>query len=146
MPGRSRCRGPPSVQPDTRRRPIVPDSWSDFYRQTRIPAAILARGQLRLTGHTGTLPDGTFPEDAEGQIRQTFDNIGQTLRAGGASWDAVVEITSYHVNLEAQGESLLRVAAEFLADPYPAWTAVDVNGFFEPEAIVEISCVALVDE
>jgi enamine deaminase RidA (YjgF/YER057c/UK114 family) len=36
------------------------------------------------------------------------------------------------------------VAAEFLEDPYPAWTAVGVTELLLPEALIEISCVAVV--
>jgi enamine deaminase RidA (YjgF/YER057c/UK114 family) len=45
-----------------------------------------------------------------------------------------------------QAEALLRVAAQFLDDPYPAWTAVGVTELIIPEALVEISCVAVVDQ
>lgn len=39
---------------------------------------------------------------------------------------------------------LLAVAAEFLTEPYPAWTAVGVTELFDSEAVIEISCVAVV--
>jgi len=38
---------------------------------------------------------------------------------------------------------LLRVAADFLDVPYPAWTAVGVTELWPPEAVVEISCIAI---
>jgi len=129
-----------------RSRSIVPAFWATFYQETHIPAAILAEGRLYVTGHTGTLDDGSFPDGAEAQIRQTFRNIGTTLAEAGASWDDVVELRTYHVNLADQGEVLLRVAAEFLDDPYPAWTASGVAELFEPEALVEVSCLALIAE
>jgi enamine deaminase RidA (YjgF/YER057c/UK114 family) len=55
-------------------------------------------------------------------------------------------MNSYHVGLVQQSEALLRVAAEFLVDPYPAWTAVGVTELILPEAVVEISCVAMIPE
>jgi enamine deaminase RidA (YjgF/YER057c/UK114 family) len=58
----------------------------------------------------------------------------------------VVEINSNHVGLVEQSETLLRVASEFLDDPYPAWTAVGVTELILPEAVIEISCVALIPE
>jgi enamine deaminase RidA (YjgF/YER057c/UK114 family) len=36
------------------------------------------------------------------------------------------------------------VAPEFLAKPYPAWTDVGFTELFEPDAVVEISCVAII--
>jgi len=125
------------------RQVIVPQVWADFYEETHIPAAVRVGNTLRLTGHTGESAEGTFSSDPETQIRQVFRNIGSTLVEAGAHWSDVVEINSYHVGLLSQAEVTLRVAAEFLEDPYPAWTAVGVTELILPEALVEISCVAV---
>ena len=98
---------------------------------------------LRLTGHTGETPDGVFSLDFEVQIRQTFRNIALTLAEAGATWSDVVEINSYHVGLLNQAEATLRIAGEFLEDPYPAWTAVGVTELVIAAALIEISCVAV---
>jgi enamine deaminase RidA (YjgF/YER057c/UK114 family) len=129
--------------PVRRGEPIVPAVWKDFYEQTHIPAALRIGDTLRVTGHTGESADGAFSTDAESQIRQTFRNIAMTLAEGGANWSDVVEINSYHVGLLNQAEATLSVAAEFLDEPYPAWTAVGVTELILPEAQVEISCVAV---
>jgi enamine deaminase RidA (YjgF/YER057c/UK114 family) len=128
------------------RKAFVPAVWTPFYTETHIPAAVLSGETLRLTGHTGETADGLFSTDTEAQIRQTFLNIGLTLTAAGVQWSDVVEINSYHVGLATQAEALLRVATEFLEDPYPAWTAVGVTELIIPEALVEISCVAVVGQ
>jgi enamine deaminase RidA (YjgF/YER057c/UK114 family) len=128
----------------TRREVIVPEVWADFYEETRIPAAIRVGDTLRLTGHTGETADGVFSSEPEVQIRQTFRNIALTLAEVGASWADVVEINSYRVALQRQAETLLRVAAEFLEDPYPVWTDVGVTELFLSEALVEIRCVAMI--
>jgi enamine deaminase RidA (YjgF/YER057c/UK114 family) len=52
-------------------------------------------------------------------------------------------MNSYHVGLASQAEALLRIAGEFLDDSYPAWTAVGVTELILPDALVEISCVAI---
>lgn len=121
---------------------IVPAFWADFYDSTHIPAAIRVGNQLRLTGHTGEGPDGTFSPIAEEQVRGTFRNIAVTLAEAGATWADVVEIRSFHVGYRAQSDAVLTVAAEFLEVPYPAWTAVGVTELFDAGAVVEISCVA----
>jgi enamine deaminase RidA (YjgF/YER057c/UK114 family) len=101
---------------------------------------------IRLTGHTGEDQDGVFSTIPEEQIRWTFRNIAVTLAAAGATWADVVEINSFHVAYRAQSDAVLAVAAEFLHEPYPAWTAVGVVELFDAEAVVEISCVAIVPE
>ena len=123
---------------------IVPAVWAAFYAETRIPAAVRSGETLRLTGHTGDAADGSFSADLETQIRQVFSNIEFTLAESGVNWTNVVEINSYHVGLAKQADTLLSVAAQFLEDPYPAWTAVGVTELIIPEALVEISCVAII--
>jgi enamine deaminase RidA (YjgF/YER057c/UK114 family) len=126
-----------------RRDVLVPAVWYDFYEETHIPAAVRVGNMLRLTGHTGETADGVFSLESESQIRQTFHNIALTLAEADATWSDVVEINSYHVGLLNQAEALLRIAAEFLEVPYPAWTAVGVTELILPDALVEISCVAV---
>src|SRR5271154_3866112 len=128
----------------TSRQAIVPSVWADFYEESHIPAAVRVGDTLRVTGHTGETADGAFSGDAEEQIRQVFRNIALTLAETGASWSDVVEVNSYHVGLLSQAEAVFKVAGEFLEDPYPAWTAVGVTELILPEAMVEISCVAVV--
>jgi enamine deaminase RidA (YjgF/YER057c/UK114 family) len=122
---------------------VVPTAWEDFFEATGIPAAVRVGTTLRVTGHTGDNADGTFSSDPEVQTRQTFRNLAETLSPAGAIWSDVVEITSYRVGLRAHGDALLKVASEFLERPFPAWTDVGVTDLFESDAIVEISCVAV---
>jgi enamine deaminase RidA (YjgF/YER057c/UK114 family) len=132
--------------PGKEREPIVPAIWADFYEETHIPAALRVGDTLRVTGHTGETAEGVFSTNPETQIRQVFRNIALTLAEAGASWSNVVEMNSYHIGLVKQSETLIRIAADFLSDPYPAWTAVGVTELIVAEALVEISCVAMLSE
>jgi enamine deaminase RidA (YjgF/YER057c/UK114 family) len=122
---------------------VVPSVWTSFYEETRIPAAVKVGDTIHVTGHTGEAADGVFPDNPEGQIRGTFANIALTLAETGASWSDVVSLTTYHVGLRSQTDTILRVAADFLDVPYPAWTAVGVTELWPPEAVIEISCIAV---
>jgi enamine deaminase RidA (YjgF/YER057c/UK114 family) len=132
--------------PGPRERPnvVIPEVWLPFYDETHIPAAVWIGDMLRLTGHTGEDADGRYPNNAEEQARGTFRNIAVTLAEAGADWSDVVEINSYRVDLRSQDDVLLAVASEFLEAPYPVWTDVGVTELFPPDALVEISCVAVV--
>jgi len=130
--------------PTGRRDVVIPEVWAPFYDETHIPAAVWIGDTLRLTGHTGEVADGHFPDSAEEQTRGTFRNIATTLAEAGADWSDVVEIKSYRVDLRSQDDVLLAVASEFLEAPYPVWTDVGVTALFPPDALVEISCVAVV--
>ena len=48
---------------------------------------------------TGTHPDLTVARDAETQIRDTFEFLKANLAVAGLTFDDVVEMTTYHVDL-----------------------------------------------
>ncbi len=123
---------------------IVTPQWQDFFDATGIPAAVRVGPTVRLTGHTGTRPDGSFSGDPAEQLRQTFANVADTLAAAGGTWADVEEITTFHVGLRAQADQVLEIAGEFLSPPFPAWSAVGVTELFEPGALVEVTVVATI--
>ncbi|MEO8262674.1 MAG: Rid family hydrolase [Pseudolysinimonas sp.] len=120
---------------------VLPAHWLPFYNATGIPAAVWADDLLTVSGHTGDA-DGRYEPDTAAQLRQTFRNLTETLAEAGLEWHDVVEITSYHVGLQAQSGILLEIAGEFMRPPLPAWTAVGVVELFDAEAVVEVSCSA----
>ncbi|MGA8206902.1 MAG: Rid family hydrolase [Candidatus Dormiibacterota bacterium] len=122
---------------------IVSSDWTAFYDETHVPAAVRDRDTIHVTGHTGETADGSLPVDLEAQIRQAFTNIAVTLAECGATWKDVVSLTTYHVGLSSQRDVLLTVAQDFLQAPYPAWTAVGISELWIPEALCEISCIAV---
>ena len=126
-----------------RREGIVPSVWAAFYTETHIPAAVRVGDTLHVTGHTGESAEGVFPSDPEAQVRGTFANIALTLAKAGSGWSDVVALTTYHIGLRGQTALVLKVAGDFLDEPYPAWTAVGVTELWPPEAVIEMSCVAV---
>jgi enamine deaminase RidA (YjgF/YER057c/UK114 family) len=122
---------------------IVSPAWAPFFEETKIPAAALIGNQLHVSGHTGEDRDGRFPPNLEMQVRGTFRNLAETLVEAGADWSDVVSMTSYHVGLRGHEEVVLRVAGEFLHSPFPAWTAAGVTELWPPDALIEISCIAV---
>ncbi|WP_208999946.1 RidA family protein [Stappia sediminis] len=124
------------------KRAHVPKDLQSYYDDWRMSPGLEADGFLFLTGFTGAGTDGTMPEDTEMQIRQAFAKVGLVLREAGLSFDSIVEMTTYHVGLRDHLETFKKVRAELVAEPYPAWTAIEVAGFVTEDAIVEIRAIA----
>ena len=137
---------PENEDPSSGREAFIPSVWRAFYEESGVPAAVRSGRTLYVTGHTGESADGVFPADVEAQVMGTFRNIELTLAEAGLGWRDVVAMASYHVGFRDQVPTLITVAAEFLAEPYPAWTAVGVTELIDPEAVIEISCVAVAAE
>ena len=81
--------------------------------------------------------------DMETQIRQTFENIGKVLEAGGASLKNVVILRSYFVNIARDLPIYRKVRKEYLSKPYPASTAVGVSALAFSNLQIEIEAVAV---
>jgi len=73
---------------------------------------------------------------------RAFRHIAATLARAGASWDDVVDITTFHTDLAAHIDGFAAVKNEYVKAPFPAWTAIGVSRLYEPTAVVEIKVVA----
>ncbi len=67
-----------------------------------------------------------------------------SLTEAGLTFSDVVEMTTYHVGIRSQLEDFRRIKDEFLAEPYPAWTAIGVSELAVEGALIEIRVTARV--
>lgn len=107
---------------------VFPAGRHALYQQHRYSAAVRSNGFLFVSGQVGSRDDGTPEPGFEAQVRRAFANLEATLQAAGASFDDIIEVTSFHTDPERQFDAVLAVKDEVFAQaPYPAWTAVGVN-------------------
>ena len=121
---------------------IVPPELRAAADQLNMSPAIVSGDHVFLTGTTGSDARGGMPDDPETQMRNAFEKIGVVLRAGGLTYRSIVEMTTYHVGLRDHFGLFNDVRLEYLIEPYPAWTAVEVAGLRREGAIVEIRIIA----
>jgi enamine deaminase RidA (YjgF/YER057c/UK114 family) len=123
-------------------RAIFPPEFGSAATQLKMSPAIVSGDHVFLTGTTGSDAQGQMPDDPETQIRNAFEKIGFVLRAGGLTFQSIVEMTTYHVDLREHFDLFNRIRGEYVGEPYPAWTAVEVAGLRREGAIVEIRVIA----
>jgi enamine deaminase RidA (YjgF/YER057c/UK114 family) len=104
------------------------------------PAILADAGQMLFISGQG--PEDIHA-DMETQIRQTFDRIGLLLKEAGATWSNVVIIRSYWVHMLRDLPIFRKVRRDYLAEPYPASTAVGTNELAIPGLELEIEAVAI---
>lgn len=75
-------------------------------------------------------------------FEHAFQRISKTLARVGASWDDVVDITTFHTDLPVTIDAFMAVKNRHVKLPPPAWTAIGVSRLYEPTAVVEIKVVA----
>lgn len=123
-------------------RVIVPAGWEIAASRAGMSPAVLSGGFLFLTGVTGSDAGGAMPTSPKAQFRAAFDKIGNVLDAAGVGFDAVVEMTTYHIGLRRHFDLFDEVRKGYFDAPYPAWTAVEVAGLRREGAVVEIRTIA----
>lgn len=127
----------------TKRDAIFPAGRHALYDIHQYSAAIRSGDLLFVSGQVGSREDGTPEPVYEDQVRRAFANLRDVLAAAGATFDDVIDVTTFHTDPQTQFERMLAIRAEEIGEPpYPTWTAVGVNwlaGFdFEIKVIARI--------
>jgi enamine deaminase RidA (YjgF/YER057c/UK114 family) len=94
------------------------------------------------------IPAGRGASDEE-KVRNMFARAERLLAAAGATFDDVVEITTFHTapthdEFERAFATVSKVHATVFHPPYPAWTAIGNAALLNKDAILEMRVVALV--
>lgn len=99
---------------------------------------VVVSGQVALDENAKLVGPGDF----EAQAVQVFENIGEALRAAGASFSDVIRLGSYLTDM-ANLSTLREVRLRYLSSPYPAATAIETR-LALPELLVEVDAIAVV--
>jgi len=121
---------------------VIPEALQAYRDEWKMSPGIICNGLLFLTGMTGHRMDGTVSQDPEKQIREAFDKISNVLTEAHLTTNNIVEMTSYHVRISEHIDLFRTIREEFIHEPYPAWTAIEVSGFITSGVIVEIRVIA----
>jgi reactive intermediate/imine deaminase len=99
------------------------------------------------SGAVAFSPDGSIVGEGDivAQTRQTMENLRMALEAADASFDDVVKITNYVTDV-SEYPKIAPVREEYLREPYPASTMVEVKGLMYPELMIEIEAIAVVHD
>lgn len=112
-------------------------------------AATVSGGRLvYVAGQVAMDPSGKLvgPGDFRAQTEQVFENLKATLAASGASFDNVVKLNSYFVDIK-QVPAFREVRDKYInASHPPVSTAVEVRRLVREEWLIEIEAVAVVPE
>ncbi|MFX4221765.1 MAG: Rid family hydrolase [Thalassobaculum sp.] len=121
---------------------IVPATLKGCYDDWKMSPGLISGGHVFFTGFTGTGPDGICSPDPETQFRTAFAQVEMVLRDADLDFGAVVEMTTFHIGLRDHLDLFRSVREEFVREPYPAWTAIEVAGFASADTIIEIRVIA----
>jgi len=103
---------------------------------------VFVAGQVALNAKGEVVGKG----DLRAQTVQVFENLKTALAAAGATFDDVVKLNYYVVNMQPEHPAIIREArAKYLSPEHPpAGTLVGVTALAREEFLVEIEAVAVV--
>jgi len=99
---------------------------------------------LFIAGCVSVDEDGTVvaPGDIESQTHQVMKNFQAVVEAAGMTMGDVVKITNFLLDVRDY-PAMAAVRQQYLAEPYPASTMVQVSGFLYQGLLVEIEGIAV---
>ena len=104
--------------------------------------AVTANGLVFIAGQVGIRPDGTIPETSEEQARVAFQRLGAILKHQGLGFEDLVELVTYHVDIDNHLSDFREVKDEFISSDFPAWTILGVAALARDTLLIEIKAVA----
>ena len=102
--------------------------------------AVVSGDMIYLSGVVAGVRPGET--DLTTAYERAFARIGAILQSAGASWDDVIDITSFHTDLTTQMPAIVAVKTRYVKPPFPAWTAIQVSRLIPSNGITEIKIVA----
>ncbi|MDH4560471.1 RidA family protein [Pseudomonas sp. BN411] len=108
-----------------------------FSQATRVGDMIWVSGQV---GIDGAMKPG---DGIEEQAQLAFQALKSVLEAAGASLADVVELMTFHTDMQTDMPTFAKVKDQYLPDRYPSWTAIGISQLALPELRVEIRAVAV---
>ena len=111
--------------------------------------AVSIGGQGRLVYVSGQVSWGADGKvvgagDMRAQCKQVFDNVTAVLKSAGATWDDIIKINGYMVDVTPEHVAAYRDVRQNYLKPgrLPASTLVGVTALVQPELLLEVEVVA----
>ena len=135
------------VEPPFARRPdnvVMPErpEVRRFFTEWGFAEAVIDGDRVWLSGVVAGLRNGESATDAEAAYDRAWKMLGDVLERSGSSYDGVVDITTFHTDLPSQFDTFRKVKDRYIREPFPAWTAIDIDRLVPDNGLVEIKLVA----
>lgn len=126
----------------TEREIIVPQAMKAIVERAGYAPAVRVGDLLFCAGQVGRTADLQVIEDPEQQFTAAWENLRSVLAAADCSFEDVVEMTTYHVNMSQHMAVFREVKNRLFPKGLCAWTCIGVSELAHPGLLVEIKCIA----
>ena len=127
----------------TDRQLIIPDSMSLLVERAGYVPAVKVGKTLYCAGQVGRTPDLEVIQDPEQQFRAAWENLRVVLAAGGCTFEDIVDLTTFHVDLHRHMPVFRAVKDAVFPRGTCAWTCLGVAELARAGLLAEIKCIAV---
>jgi 2-iminobutanoate/2-iminopropanoate deaminase len=128
-------------------RSFIAGTWQK--RRAFSPAVTTKGGRIVWVAGHGIHQDAhgnSLAGDFDAQVHATFAALEETLDRSGAALRDLVTMTVFIIDAR-YGDLFTELRASYFPDDnFPASALINVAGFAKPEMMVEIQCIAVVDD
>ena len=127
-------------------RAVLPEGWP---QPKGYANGMITDGPLvHVGGQIGWRVDGSFPDGFLAQVEQALANVVAVVEAAGGTAAGIARLTWYVTDIEAYRAALKDLGPVYrgvMGRNFPAMALVRVVELVEPEAMVEIEAVAVLE-
>ncbi|RAS39083.1 RidA family protein [Paraburkholderia bryophila] len=127
----------------TDREIIVPDGMEQIVERAGYAPAVKVGTTVFCAGQVGRTRELEVIHDPEAQFLACWENLKILLEAAGCTFEDVVEMTTYHVQMSVHMAVFREVKNRVFPRGTCAWTAIGVSELAHPGLLAEIRCVAV---
>jgi enamine deaminase RidA (YjgF/YER057c/UK114 family) len=127
----------------TDREIIVPDGMEQIVERAGYAPAVKVGTTVFCAGQVGRTRELEVIHDPEAQFLACWENLKILLEAAGCTFEDVVEMTTYHVQMSVHMAVFREVKNRVFPRGTCAWTAIGVSELAHPGLLAEVRCVAV---
>ncbi len=79
--------------------------------------------------------------DIEAQCHAVFRNVRSVLEAAGSSWDQLIDVTVFLINIKRDFAAFNRLYSQYFSEHQPCRTTVEVTAL-PTDIAIELKCIA----
>ncbi|MFD4840052.1 RidA family protein [Achromobacter sp. NPDC058515] len=122
---------------------LVPDSMKTLADRAGYAPAVKVGSTVYCAGQVGRTPGLEVIADPQAQFVAAWENLRIVLAEAGCTFDDVVDMTTYHVDMSSHMAVFRAVKDRIFPRGTCAWTCIGVSELARPGLLVEIKCIAI---
>ena len=124
--------------------PIIPPSMQSVVETRGYLPGLRVGDIVFLAGQVGRTADMQIVTEPKAQFETAFENLRIVLAEAGLAFDDIVDMTTYHVDMNEHWPVFREVKNRLLPRGKFPWTAIGVSALADPAFLLEVKATACV--